>query len=160
MRTNRTCEIQKPPANEVKFVAVTNAVQSYQANQIGAQVPKHQETLYLEHFALFMRRCQFTRGFASVTADLVHLMQRSASLRHVAIALGALDASRRGSVCSFRGQDSPRYVALNLYGRSIRALQTQVANVALVRCDDLLWSTFLLGLFEVCEENLPVRLRF
>ena len=85
-----------------------------------------------------------------MTTDLVHLMQESPSLRDVATAIGALEASRRSSVSSFRGRGSPGYTALSLYGRSIQALQTEVTNIVSVRRDDTLWSTFLLGLFEAC----------
>lgn len=118
-------------------------------NKLGAQVNKHKENLYLGQSASFMQRCQLIRGFASVTAELIHLMEKSPSLRDVATAIGAHDASRRSSVSSFRGQDSPGYTALSLYGRSIQALQIQATNTASARHDDTLWSTFLLGIFEV-----------
>lgn len=99
---------------------------------------------------MFMGRCQFTEGFASVTANLVPVIEKSHSLRHVAIAIGALDVSRRSSVSSRRGQESPLYVALVSYGSSIQALRTKLAKSGSSQRDDVLWGTFLLGIFEVC----------
>lgn len=95
-----------------------------------------------------------------MTTDLMPLIQASPSLQNVALAIGALDASRRSSVRSLHGQNSPWYIALSLYGRSIQALQTQLATTVSAQCEDVLWSTFLLGIFEVGEKLLLVRTRF
>lgn len=105
----------------------------------------------MDYFELFLRRCQFTKGFASATPDLMALVQGHLSLRKVAMAIGALDASRRSSVRSLHGHDSPHHAALTLYGESIRALRARLSTTASLDSEDILWSTFLMGLFEVCR---------
>lgn len=154
VRTSQTCQLQTPPRNEVEFVSF-NGVWSDQATQLIGQVSKPEETLYTEHFALFMQKCQFNRAFASVPKDLLPLIHVCPSLREIAVAIGALDASRRGAVGLRRGQDSPRHIAFSSYGKSIHALSTQLENTTSVQREGVLWSTFLLGLFEVCENLLP-----
>lgn len=76
-------------------------------------------------------------------------MYGCAPLREVAMALGALDASRRASVTSWHGHESPHFAALNLYCRSIQSLRTKLAEAPSSCGDDVLWSIFLMGLFEV-----------
>lgn len=119
--------------------------------QLAAQVCEPKDTVYLDYFALFLRRCQFTKGFASATPDLMALVQSHVSLRKVAMAIGALDASRRSSVRSLHGRNSPQHAALTLYGESIRALRTRLSMTPSLGSEDILWSTFLMGLFEVCR---------
>lgn len=143
----------QPPSsqqqNKTKFVVVAAREQFSQTTEIPAQLPKHNETIYLDQFGLFMKKCQFTKAFASVTADLMPLVQTSPSLQDLAGAIGALEASRRASVRSFRGQESPQIAAFRLYGRSTRALRRQLETTEPGKYQDILWSTFLLGLFEV-----------
>ncbi|KAJ6784403.1 hypothetical protein PWT90_09464 [Aphanocladium album] len=135
VRTSNICEPPKPLPNSVKFVTESYTVQN-PAIQPGAQ------------------RCQFANGFASATTQLVPLMNGCSPLREVAMALGALEASRRASITSYYGKESPQVAAMNLYGMSIQSLRTKLAEAPLSCRDDILWSIFLMGLFELMSGTL------
>ncbi|POR31888.1 Uncharacterized protein TPAR_07908 [Tolypocladium paradoxum] len=150
VRMNKTCQQQEPAQPAVKFIAFT---QSSPTAQLSTHVGQPSDIIYLDHFASFIRRCQFTRGFASISTDLAPLIQASPSLRDLAVAIGALDASRRGSVSSFRGRESPRCIAFRSHGRSLRALGARLATADAAHGEDVLWSTFFLGLFELISET-------
>jgi hypothetical protein len=148
---NKTCQQQEPAQPAIKFITFTR---SCPTAQLSMNVDRPRNITYLDHFASFIRRCQFTREFASVSTDLAPLIQASPSLRDLAVAIGALDASRRGSVSSFRGRESPGCIAFRCHGRSLRALRARLATADGAHGEDALWSTFLLGLFDVCYSML------
>ncbi|KAL4879075.1 fungal-specific transcription factor domain-containing protein [Aspergillus karnatakaensis] len=72
----------------------------------------------------------FTKEFPSVRSDLLVLMTTSPILDNAIRAIGALTASRQGA-------------------RAISALRVALLDRGLVRGDDVLWATFLLGVFEL-----------
>lgn len=113
------------------------------------QVGTYGDITYLEHFASFLQRSHFTREFASVSTDLISLVETSPSLRYIAVAIGALEASRRGSARSLLARQSPRYIAFGSYGSSLEALQSQISTGDAAHREGALWTTFLLGQFEV-----------
>lgn len=114
------------------------------------QVPVQSEDLYFDQFVAFIQRSQFTRDFAVVGHDLLPLLNASQSLRDLAQAIGALDASRRASVKSSMELTSPQVVAFRSYGKAIQSFQTQLQSSDIMRTEGALWTTFLFGLFEVC----------
>jgi hypothetical protein len=101
-------------------------------------------------FLLFIQQNQFTASFQSLDTEILHLVRTSPVLYHSAIAIGALDASRRGFISVPKGRESPQYVAFSSYRTSIRVLQASVSENDAAQRDDVLWGTFFLGLFEVC----------
>ena len=103
-------------------------------------------------FLLFIQHNQFTASFQSLDTEILHLVRTSPVLYHSAIAIGALDASRRGSISVSKGRESPQYVAFSAYRTSIRVLQASVSEKDAAQRDDVLWGTFFLGLFEVCHD--------
>ncbi|RDL31807.1 uncharacterized protein BP5553_09209 [Venustampulla echinocandica] len=104
-------------------------------------------------FLLFIQQNQFTPGLQSLDTEILQLVRTSPVLHHSAVAIGALDASRQGSVSVSSGQDSPQYVAFNSYLASIRALQASVSDKDAAQGDDVLWGTFFLGLFELLSDS-------
>lgn len=70
-------------------------------------------------------------------------------LSNIAIAIGALDASRKGSIRSFTGTESPRNIAFRRCGISLKYLDAAISMKTSVFKEDVFWSTFLHGLFEV-----------
>ena len=114
-----------------------------------AHVRKHDDAIYLDHFASFLQRCHFSKGFASLNGDIVTIIGKYPLLLHISIAIGALDASRKGSINSFGELESPQHIAFRAYGRSIQDLHSAISTANPVFRDDVLWSTFLHGLFEV-----------
>lgn len=115
---------------------------------------------FIDNFLLFIQQNQFTASFQILNRDILHLIHTSQILYHSAVAIGALDASRRGSVSILYGRESPQYTAFNSYRTSIRALQTSFADKDAAQRDDVLWGTFFLGLFEVCSKiTIPKYIR-
>ena len=130
----------------MKFVHVSGHVLS---STIPMQVQKHDDAIYLDYFASFLQRCHFTKDFAAVNADIVTVIGKYPLLSHIAIAIGALDASRKGSTRSFGKLESPQQIAFRACGRSIQDLYSVISTASPVFRDDVFWSTFLHGLFEV-----------
>ncbi|PTB37977.1 hypothetical protein M441DRAFT_147301 [Trichoderma asperellum CBS 433.97] len=79
-------------------------------------------------------------------------MHTSPALRDLGIAIGALDASRRASTRTSLEQERPQCVAYRSYSRSLQSLQLQLQTKDAATSQDVAWSTFLLGLFELMAE--------
>ncbi|KAL7935946.1 fungal-specific transcription factor domain-containing protein [Trichoderma chlorosporum] len=122
------------------------------ATALPLQVQEHADEIYLSNFATSMLRCQFTRDFIHIARDLVPLMLTSPWLRDLAVAIGALDASRRASIKSFPERESPECIAYRSYSRSLQLLQQRLQTSDAAACESVAWSTFLLGLFELMSE--------
>ncbi|KAL7905235.1 fungal-specific transcription factor domain-containing protein [Trichoderma velutinum] len=159
-RTKKICTPQDvssaaaPTTVNVKFVKYTPPQQStLAAVTLPLQIQTHSNDLYLSSFAASLLRCQFTRDFTDIAQDLLPLMQTSPPLRNLAIAIGALDAGRRSSIRSFAQKESPQCVAYRSYNRSLQSLQQRLQTSDAAVCEDVAWSTFLLGLFELMSES-------
>ncbi|KAB8250114.1 hypothetical protein BDV35DRAFT_377678 [Aspergillus flavus] len=150
IRTKEICAPQRPEQTRVKFVHASGYALSY---TIPMQVRKHDDAIYLDHFASFLQRCHFSKGFAATNADIVTVIGRYPLLLHIAIAIRALDAGRKGSIRSYGEFESPRQVAFRACGRSLQVLHSAISTANPVFRDDVLWSTFLHGLFELIAEN-------
>ncbi|CAG8129174.1 unnamed protein product [Penicillium salamii] len=150
VRTSKVCMPQRLEQTQVQFVHVSGQVFS---STIPLQVGKHDDTIYLDNFASFLRQCHFSKGFTATIADLATIIGKYPLLRHIAIAIGALDASRKGATRSFKKLDSPQQIAFRAYGRSIKDLYTAISTAGLVFKDDVFWSSFLHGLFELMAES-------
>lgn len=105
-------------------------------------------TIYLGHFVTVITRCHFTASFPSVATCLVPIMDGNRHLRDIAIAIGALDANRRADIGHHLDHPSPRVVAFTNYQRALTSLQDKLSLSDAPQRDDVLWTTFLLGLFE------------
>jgi len=146
VRTKKTCVPQRLEQARVKFVHPSGHSLSC---TIPMQVRKHDDALYLDHFASFLQRCHFSEGFAATNSDIVTIIGKYPLLLHIAIAIGALDAGRKGSIRSFGELESPQHIAFRACGRSIQDLHSAISTANPVFRDDVFWCTFLHGLFEV-----------
>ncbi|KAI5458297.1 fungal-specific transcription factor domain-containing protein [Mariannaea sp. PMI_226] len=155
IRTNKTCQTQQPASHDVRFVAFASKstrTQSHPLINVPTNLHTHDDVLYLNYFALFMQRCQFTRRFIAITSDLLPLVHTSPSLRDLTLAIGALEASRRGSVELLTHRASPKYTAFSKYGKFLQALHSRLNSADAPVEEDTLWITFLLGIFELISE--------
>jgi len=123
-------------------------------SHVVAHVTTKSQVKYLDYFSAFMKRCQFTKKSANLASDLLPLIQTCAPLQEAAIAIGALEASRRATVNSTSERQSPGIAALQSYGTSIRKLQAELESLEVSQYQGVLWCTLLLGLFDVC--TIPV----
>lgn len=141
----------------VKFITVSGQAQEDALSPIvSSQLPlsllsEPADDVYMGYFASFMAGCQFTRNSApaKTALDLLPLTLTSPPLRSLALAIGALQSSRRATVRSSDKLDEPRTLAFRFYAEAIRALKHRLEEPDVATSDDVLWSTFLLGLFEV-----------
>lgn len=95
-----------------------------------------------------MSASQFTRGFQSL--DLAPLIRSSLAVRHAAIAIGALHASRYGTGGD-AARETAQSVASDSYRQSIVLLQGRLGEEDAAQ-EDALWCTFLLGIFELMDD--------
>jgi hypothetical protein len=116
---------------------------------VSQPMPSQRDAQFLDYFANFLQRCQITSSFTSITEDLLPLLQSSGILRDIALGIGALEASRTGSIQSFEKRLSPHFDAYRLYGKCIEAFRKQLESKTYRPNEQTLWITFLLGLFEV-----------
>lgn len=105
--------------------------------------------IYMEMFAAFSRRCQFTDSFVSIDRDLFGLIQMSPMLHDIALGIGALEASRRPSCTRSHSPEKARAVAFIRYGNALHMLRHRLAKAEAIHSEDLIWCTFLFSLFEV-----------
>ncbi|KAL6894891.1 fungal-specific transcription factor domain-containing protein [Trichoderma evansii] len=155
-RTNKKCNPQAvtPPTYlNVQFVAYAPPQRrAATAITLPVQVQSHDNDAYLRSFAELLYRCQFTKDFVHIGRDLLPLMHTSPALRDLGIAIGALDASRRASTRASLEHEWPQCVAYRSYSRSLQSLQLQLQKKDAGTSQDVAWSTFLLGLFELMAE--------
>ena len=111
------------------------------------------QPFYIYHFQSFLRRNIFS-GHGSVQADIEEIMSHSGSgdyLMNAILCLGAMEAVSRQATKTKPGMNG-RQFATEAYTNSIaglrRALETQSVNQ---HTTAVLWTTILLGLFEVSD---------
>jgi hypothetical protein len=113
-------------------------------------IAKSPGPLFLDCFVIFIQKMStFTTGFPSILSDLLVLITTSPVLDFAIRALGAMSASRLGTMGFPGGVVHLQVVATHFYQRAIGTLRVYFSDRNLVRGDDVLWATFLLGLFEV-----------
>ncbi|KAL7920746.1 fungal-specific transcription factor domain-containing protein [Trichoderma austrokoningii] len=153
---NRICSPQAVAASTSfgrQFVAYAPREQrAATAITLPIQVQSHDSDIYLNSFTELLHRCQFTKDFIHIGRDLLPLMHTSPALRDLGIAIGALDASRRASTRTSLDHEWPQCVAYRSYGCSLQSLQLQLQTKYACLSQDVPWSTFLLGLFELMVE--------
>ncbi|KAH8804371.1 fungal-specific transcription factor domain-containing protein [Xylogone sp. PMI_703] len=154
VRRNKLCQTQdrKESTRNLQFVSCSGKDRHSGKEQLLAIVPEDTD-MFLSYFLAFIRRCQFTRRCASIGQDLLLLIRGSPHLFHAATAIGALDASRQGSSRTFQEQQSPQLIAFSSYHKSISTFQASLSCKDITQRDDILWGTFLLGLFELMSES-------
>lgn len=120
--------------------------------------PRADKTSYFfRYFDAFLFRNRFTQKNILPT-DIVELIQRSSSgeyLRDAVLSLGAMQATKTRSAEGIDSNESYRF-AVNLYSKSVAGLRTaldQFASLPTLR-HSILWTTHLLGLFEVNPKKL------
>lgn len=78
------------------------------------------------------------------------LMNDAPYLQHIVVAVGALDTSRHSSARRRSSDEIPQVVAFKNYQKSLKGLNARLSDGKPYNGLDVLWGTFLLGLFEVC----------
>lgn len=142
------CEPQRVQKRGINFIH-THAPEQEFHFLLTNQMRKYDDAIYLDHFASLLQRCHFSQSFASSSADIVSIIGKYPLLGHIAIAIGALDASRKGSTYSFSRSEQPSRIAFRECGISLRKLNTAISMPNPIFREDVFWCIFLHGLFEV-----------
>ena len=131
------------------LVSTGSVVILHQSGMSTPHVRKSTDTLFMDNFASFVERFRLTKEFSTVGADLLEHIHAFPHLRYAAIAIGALEASRRDAIEDRQGMASPHYSAFRAYSKSLQALQSRLDGLKETECDDVLWCSVLLAVFEV-----------
>lgn len=104
---------------------------------------------YLYYFDIFVQRNNFVASTASYDLDVKSLLgtEPGCYLVHAVTALGALQSSRLSLATS---HDDSR-TAIKAYSSSVVALREAMAQLTAPSRLHVLWTTLLLGVFEVRE---------
>ncbi|KAL2819213.1 hypothetical protein BJX63DRAFT_382711 [Aspergillus granulosus] len=155
VKTSQTCHEQKQRKTGAVFVLHT---QEPICRTVGAaegtkslpkQIPEGSEIRFLDYSTALLDCNRFTPNHGELTTEILPLLRTSSLLCSAVTAVGALSASRHGSVCTDRGRNSAHFIAFSAYSTSLRALQTALMDENIAKRDDVLWGTFFLGLFEL-----------
>ncbi|KAI2790647.1 hypothetical protein POX_c03493 [Penicillium oxalicum] len=118
-----------------------------------SRVSRDMETIFIDQFFAFLSCNQFAPCPESLGATLLPLVRQSSVLSLVAGAIGALHASRHCSSASYSRAESPQFKALQLYSRTIESLKDALMDQKVSGRDDVLWATFLSGIFELMIDH-------
>ncbi|KAL2846357.1 hypothetical protein BJY01DRAFT_263330 [Aspergillus pseudoustus] len=121
-----------------------------QTKSLPKPIPEGSEIRFLNYSIALLDSNRFVNNHRTLATEILPLLPTSSFLRSAVRAVGALNASRHGSVCSDRGgPNSAYFIAFSAYSTSITALQTALTDQSIAKRDDVLWGTFFLGLFEL-----------
>jgi hypothetical protein len=105
---------------------------------------------FIHHFfSVFLAANDFAGGPLDLET-ITSQFQKSSSLYHAIIAIGALDTSGKLLSSSAIGRKSAKLEALTAYRTSITNFRAEIGDIHLALNYSCLWTTFFLGLFEVC----------
>ncbi|KAI3529094.1 hypothetical protein CSPX01_15786 [Colletotrichum filicis] len=136
--------IKATSTTEVHFISPGSSEEGMQVAGLPAHVNIPSAILYLDYFDLFMKRCLFTDEFSGLAADLLPLAQTCLPLGQVVTAIGALEASRRATVKSSRGQQPPYTVAFVSYGEAVKTLRARLQLKLMTEPSGDLWAKHML----------------
>ncbi|KAL3440286.1 hypothetical protein BJX65DRAFT_290803 [Aspergillus insuetus] len=113
------------------------------------QIPEGPDSRFLDYCMALLDCNRFVHSHLALTAELLPLLRTSSLLSLAVRAVGALSASRHGSVCLDMGRNLAYFVAFSAYAASITELQTALMDRNIAERGDVLWGIFFLGLFEL-----------
>ncbi|KAH7014358.1 uncharacterized protein B0I36DRAFT_436373, partial [Microdochium trichocladiopsis] len=154
-RLKKSCLPQgQDQPQHVKFVTFVAGVDPDMLGQSDIPLPINSppDVLFTDHFITFLATCQLTKRFSALAPEFIHFIQSPGPLRDIALAIGALETSRKGSIRSSGRRENTDSTALSLYGRSIRTFSKDIAAPTFQPGEEALWTTFLLGLFELMSK--------
>lgn len=86
----------------------------------------------------------------SIKSEILTMTKKSSALRDAVQAIGILHRDQQVQISLNSSIEAhPRYKALQAYDRAVRAMQGLITSKTFLDDPSALWTTFLLGLFEV-----------
>jgi hypothetical protein len=102
-------------------------------------------------FHSFLPMNSLSSGSLPLQSELQNMMRSSAALRDALCAVAALHRHQRAQWTDLGGEDlGGRCGAMQFYVGSVRSVQARITHNKFADDPSTLWTTFLLGLFEVC----------
>jgi hypothetical protein len=160
IKTTQTCheqEKKKPRAAVFIYHAQTpttnrtvSAAKGTTRSPRPKQILEGPDSRFLDYCVALLDCNRFVHNHLALTAELLPLLRTSSLLASAVRAVGALSASRHGSVCLDRGRNSAYPIAFSAYAASITELQMALLDRNIAERGDVLWGIFFLGFFEVC----------
>jgi hypothetical protein len=146
----------QPKAAKSTLESETNTV-----NRLPRSLLLVEDNRALPYFFLSFSRMNILLGNTPIDGDVLDLAKTSPALRDAIEAVATLHHKQQESfsILLENGQcDTHR--ALQAYGRSVRCMQNHITSNTFLGDPSALWTTFLLGVFEVRRdsENLLISL--
>jgi hypothetical protein len=169
-RVGKTCVAPQtqPRNNDLIFVHIGDLSQVHPSNgkprttvSMALAVPPaisldRQTKLSKHFFSVFIQTNDFTVA-KNLNLNLIEqLWQTNSGLREAIMAVAALDASRRSQTLSYGSKSVVATTALKEYKKALLSLQNDLDCQMILKNDACLWSTFLLGIFEVGPFREPM----
>ena len=144
--------------NSRPFAQTISTVQKFtSAPSICSNVSQEKSSLFIKHFfSNFLVRNDFGGNLDLDT--IISEFQKSPSLYHASIAVGALDLSYKFALPSMPEKKGAELGALTAYRTSVLDFQKDIGSKRIQQSDASLWTTFFLGLFEVQVTYLILRI--
>ncbi|KAJ4984284.1 hypothetical protein SVAN01_10253 [Stagonosporopsis vannaccii] len=158
-RTNHLCHTTaKPESTAWVFVHATKTQDSddKRARRKGdtvslpRQIPALRNETHLTYFfTSFLSQNAFTSVSEQFRISLSSLIYGSVGLRDAINAISALHIAQMRGATPTKGDDP---AALHAYARSVKCIQAKITSGSIVRDPSSLWTTLLLGVFELMRD--------
>ncbi|KAF2852378.1 hypothetical protein T440DRAFT_421311 [Plenodomus tracheiphilus IPT5] len=143
-----------PKPNEEVKITTVSAVRRTPPNSLPKQMPARRTDCYLPYFfTRFLPSNTFTSEKLAINNDLLVMVQESAGLRDAIDAVAALHARKQKYLACSDEAHSVNPEALQAYMRSVRSVQDKISAGSFMHERSALWTTFLLGLFELMHDS-------
>ncbi|KAH9877362.1 hypothetical protein IAQ61_002727 [Plenodomus lingam] len=140
-------------SDEDSSTSVVSAVRRTASARLPKQIPAQRTACYLPYFfTQFLPSNTFTAEKFVVNDDLLVMVQESAGLRDAVDAVAALHAKKRGYLTCSEQMETVNAEALQTYMRSVHSVQEKISAGSFMHDRSALWTTFLLGLFELMHD--------
>jgi hypothetical protein len=88
----------------------------------------------------------------SMNTELLMMAKASSALRYAVQAVATLHRDQQDQISIISSIECrPKYSVLQAYGRAVRSMQSLITSGNFLGDPSALWTTFILGLFEVCN---------
>ncbi|KAH6676752.1 hypothetical protein B0J14DRAFT_586248 [Halenospora varia] len=135
--------LNKPSSNKISTrVRLSTAIPLDVPLDLDSKLSKH-------FFSVFLLANDFTAIRHFDFRLIRQLWQSNSGLKNAVTAIVTLDASRRSQQLAHGKKDAAGVIALNAYRKALVSLQIDLEGQGILNSNACLWSTFLLGIFEL-----------
>jgi hypothetical protein len=142
--------VSEKSANRPKVANSTPAAEVNTITQLPRSLGLGEDNRALLYFFVPFSQMNVLLGDTSINSDVLDLAKTSPALRDAIEAVATLHHKQQESfsIVLENGQ-CDTHQALQAYGRSVRSMQNHITSDTFLGNPSALWTTFLLGIFEV-----------